>query len=47
LHGTKVKNENSIASIYLISNYALEKPEGFISIAPSFNWGCMIIIDKL
>jgi len=39
LHGTKVKNENSIASIYFFSNYALEKPEEFISIAPSFNWG--------
>jgi len=46
LHGAKVKNENSIALIYLIYNYALEKLEGFISIAPS-QLGCMIIIDRL
>jgi hypothetical protein len=46
LHGAKVKNENSIASFYLISNYELEKSEGFISIAPS-QLGCMIIIERL
>jgi hypothetical protein len=39
LHVAKVKNEKSKALFYLISNYALEKSEGFISIAPSFNWG--------